>query len=166
MPYTLEAGRQIVGPSGLKLATLHRVEIPEREHPDGASGAYTISPYEADRFARQIVDALNADPRRPDLRSLAPPLGMADSYVRQCVEELGGADPVAALIAAALDLYGAGFGSKSQAARDAHARLGSAMVVINGAPLMFRGDLNPDGPEYGPTVDARAAADIAAAERG
>lgn len=77
MPYTLESGRLIVGPSGLKLATLHRVEIPEREHPDGASGAYTISPYEADRFAHQIVDALNADPRRPDLRHPAPDLAGA-----------------------------------------------------------------------------------------
>lgn len=61
MPYTLEAGRTIVGPSGLRLVALQRLQIPESEHPDGCTGAYTIQATEADRFAHQIVDALNAE---------------------------------------------------------------------------------------------------------
>lgn len=60
MPYSLEAGRVIVGPSGLRLVALHRLEVPASEHPDGCTGAYTILATEADRFAHQIVDALNA----------------------------------------------------------------------------------------------------------
>lgn len=57
--YSLEAGRVIVGPSGLRLVALHRLEVPAAEHPDGCTGAYTIHATEADRFAHQIVDALN-----------------------------------------------------------------------------------------------------------
>lgn len=49
--YYLQAGRVIIGPTGVKLATLQRGDV---------------LPTEADRFARQIVAALNADPNRPD----------------------------------------------------------------------------------------------------
>jgi hypothetical protein len=46
-----------------------------------------------------------------------------------------------------LQLHGT-WGSKSQAALDAYGKLGDVLVEINGAPLMFRGPLNPDAPVY------------------
>lgn len=88
-----------------------------------------------------------------------PNPGMADSYVRQCVEGLAGASPMEAVQAAAWDLYCAGRGSRSAKAHDAWDRLGSAFVAHNGAPLGFQGPLNPEGPVYGPHVDERARAD-------
>lgn len=70
-----------------------------------------------------------------------------DKYVRACVEAAG-ADPHATLEKAAIDLHGAGFGSKSKAAITAWQLIGSCMVAINGAPLAFKGPMNPDGPDY------------------
>jgi hypothetical protein len=54
--YTLDRGA-IIGPSGVHLVSLVRAQ-----HGDGA-----VSETELDRFRRQILDALNADPNRPDL---------------------------------------------------------------------------------------------------
>lgn len=67
-----------------------------------------------------------------------------DEYVTACIEEAG-PSPVLAFVTAALDLYRAGFGSKSRAAFDAWHRMGSAMVAMNGAPLAFHGGLTRDG---------------------
>lgn len=51
-------------------------------------------------------------------------------------------------------LYGT-WGSKSTKALDAHKALGDFLVRFNGAPLAYRGRLNPDAEPYQPITNPR-----------
>lgn len=77
-----------------------------------------ISPTEADRLAHQIVDALNAPDELEALRRIAR-------------------------AALAVDI-----GPTTKRRLDTFGELGAALVAYNGAPLGFRGPLNPDAPTY------------------
>lgn len=72
-----------------------------------------------------------------------------DPYVAQCAAEVE-PSPVMTLIAAAVDLHRCGAGSQSAPARAAYHLIGSALVAMNGHPLMFKGGINrdPEAPIY------------------
>jgi hypothetical protein len=77
--------------------------------------------------------------------------GLADPFVRECVEALHGEDPAAVVARLAYVLltekmYENNF--RSQRAKKAWRDLASALVAYNEAPLNRQGRLTPDGAPY------------------
>lgn len=75
-----------------------------------------------------------------------------DEYAAACIEEAG-PSPWLTFVNGALDLYRAGFGSKSQAALDARSKMGACIVALNGHPLAFYGGMTRDESQRFPGDD-------------
>ncbi len=104
------ADRKIISPAGVALGSLARVEIPERDHPDGAVGAFTMQPAAFDDFGREIVAALNDRPAPTDDRAAI--LAELTSELRAAYPDLIDGDPEesapACILALARQLASAG----------------------------------------------------------